>query len=120
VIRAHPGVDRLVGSEQLSQAAPPEGVARVAESRRRSQSFVRACLGEAHRDHLLADGVGPEEEAVLVLGALPALAHAPAPLGPRARLPERVWEALERVLRRSRRRARGPGRLRPLPIVSHP
>src|SRR5574341_159715 len=34
VIRQNPGVARLVGSEQLAQAAPPEGVARVAEFRR--------------------------------------------------------------------------------------
>jgi AcrR family transcriptional regulator len=62
-IREHPGVAPLVGSEQLSQAAPPQGVARVAGFRQRSPSFVRGCLVEAHRDGLLADGVGPEEAA---------------------------------------------------------
>jgi AcrR family transcriptional regulator len=118
VIREHPGVARLVGSEQLSQAAPPEGVARVAGFRQRSQSFVRGCLVEAHRDGLLADGVGPEEAAVLVLGALLALAHAPSGPRPRARLPERVWAVLERVLRRSTRRAAVAERLRPVPIDS--
>jgi len=101
VIRENPGVARLVGSEQLSQAAPPEGVVRVAEFRQRSQRFVRSCLVEAHRDGLLAEGVGPEEAVVLVLGALLALAHAPPGLRPRVTLPERVWGVLERVLRRS-------------------
>ena len=110
VIRENPGVARLVGSEQLSQAAPPEGVVRVAEFRQRSQQFVRSCLVEAHRDGLLAEGVGPEEAAVLVLGALLALGHAPPELRPRATLPERVWGVLEKVLRRSKRRPPQPRR----------
>jgi AcrR family transcriptional regulator len=100
VTREHPGVARLVGSEQLAQAAPPEGVARVTGFRERSRSFVRGCLAEAHRAGLLAGGVGPEEASVLVLGALLALAHAPPGLRPRATLPERVWGVLERTLRR--------------------
>jgi AcrR family transcriptional regulator len=107
VIRENPGAARLVGSEQLAQAAPPEGVARVTEFRRRSQLFVRGCLAEAHRQGLLAEGVGPEEAAVLVLGALLALAHAPPGARPPAHLPERVWSALERLLRRGRRRPAG-------------
>ena len=115
VIREHPGVARLLGSEQLSQAAPPRGVARVTEFRRRSQSFVRACLVEAHRRGQLADGVGPEEATVLVLGALLALAHAPPPgLPSRALLPERVWAVLESVVRIPRPPARGVARLRPV------
>jgi AcrR family transcriptional regulator len=112
VIRENPGVARLVGSEQLSQAAPPDGVVRVAGFRERSQAFVRACLAEAHRDGLLADGVGPEEATVLVLGALLALAHGGPGIRPRATLPERVWDALERVLRRPGRRATSPARPR--------
>ncbi len=111
VIRENPGVARLMGSEQLAQAAPPEGVARVAGFRRRSRSFVRGCLAEAHREGLLAEGVGPEEGAVLVLGAILALAHSPLEGRPPAHLPERVWSALERFLRPPGRRA---GRLRAL------
>jgi len=80
VIRQNPGVARLVGSDQLSQAASPEGVARVAEFRRRSRSFVKGMLVEAHRAGLISEGVGSEEATVLVLGALMALAHAPPPL----------------------------------------
>jgi AcrR family transcriptional regulator len=104
VTRENPGVARLVGSEQLAQAAPPEGVARVAEFRRRSRSFVRGCLAEAQREGLLGEGIGPEVAAVLVLGALLALAHAPPGERPPAQLPERVWGALERILRRGARR----------------
>lgn len=111
VIRDNPGVARLVGSEQLAQAAPPQGVARVAEFRHRSQAFVRQALLEAHRDGLLADGLEPAEAAVLVLGPLLALAHgsgAPA----QVRLAERVWAALERALRGARARP-GEGRRAP-------
>lgn len=118
VIRENPGVASLVGSEQLSQAAPPEGVVRVAEFRQRSQRFVRGCLVEAHGEGLLAEGVGPEEAVVLVLGALLALAHAPPGLRPRATLPERVWGVLERVLRRPRRHAAAAVRLLPPPSRS--
>lgn len=109
VIRAHPGAARLIGSEQLAQAAPPEGVARVAGFRRRSQGFVRGCLAEAHRQGLLAEGIGPDEATVLVLGGLLALARAPIGLRPSPRLPERVWAVLERALRKPRgRRAARP------------
>jgi hypothetical protein len=103
-----------MGSEQLAQAAPPVGVARVAEFRRRSRSFVHGCLAEAHRQGLLAEGVGLEEATVLVLGAILALAHVPV-ARPWPRLPERVWSALERLLRRSGRRGAGADRLRPVP-----
>lgn len=107
VIRANPGVARLMGSEQLAQAAPPRGVARVSGFRRRSQAFVRQALAEAHAQGLLAEGLGPDEASVLVLGPLLALAHG-GRVGPvPAQLPERVWTALERALRGSER----PGRV---------
>ena len=112
IVRAHPGVARLVGSEQLAQAAPPEGVARVTEFRRRSRSFVRDCIAEAHERRLLAGGVGAEEATVLVLGALLALAHGPAGGSSEATFAEGVWALLERVLRRPSVRvaATGPAR----------
>jgi AcrR family transcriptional regulator len=99
VIRESPGVARLVGSEQLAQVAPPEGVARVAGFRRRSQAFVRDALEEAHRAGLLAPGLGPEEAAVLVLGSLLALGHAGLAADAPGRLAEGVWGALEAALR---------------------
>jgi len=107
IIHTNPGIARLVSSDQLSQAAPPEGVARVAEFRRRSQSFVHDSLLQAYREGLMAEGVRPEEAAVLVLGSLMALAHAPNSMRPSAAVPERVWAALERVLRRPRHRSAG-------------
>lgn len=104
VIRENPGIARVLGSELLAQVAPPEGVARVAAFRRRSRAFIRRTLVEARRDGLLADGLGPEEASVLVLGAVLALGH--ARIGSRAArgLPARVWSALEGVLRGSSHR----------------
>jgi AcrR family transcriptional regulator len=105
VIEENPGVARLVASDALAQAAPAAGVARVAELRRRSARFVRTCLEDAARDGLLADGVGPEEAGVLVLGSILALTQARGLLARPARagaLAERTWSALERLLRRPR------------------
>jgi AcrR family transcriptional regulator len=100
VIRANPGVARLVASEQLAQVASPEGVARVKALRRRSQGFVRQALDEAHRRGLLARGLEPDSAAVLVLGSLLALAHHGHGGGAADGLPRRVWSALERAIRR--------------------
>lgn len=107
VIRANPGVARLVGSEALAQVAPPEGVARVEGFRRRSRDFVRRALADADRAGLLAAGVGVEEAAVLVLGALLALAHGGADARATGALAARTWTALERLLRRAGTGARG-------------
>ncbi len=97
--RAHPGASWLVGSEELAQAAPPEGVARAAGLRRRSRAFVRGCLAGAARGGDLAAGLGPEEAEVLVIGALLALAQRARQGRLPAGLPERTWSALERLLR---------------------
>jgi AcrR family transcriptional regulator len=104
VIEESPGVARLVASDSLSQAAPAEGTARVAEFRRRSVRFVRACLMEASREGLLADGIEPSVAEVLVLGAILALTQARGlnlRSTPDGGLADRTWCALERLLRRS-------------------
>jgi AcrR family transcriptional regulator len=104
IIEQNPGVARLVVSDALSQAAPPRGVARVVEFRRRSMGFARACLAEAARDGLLAPGIAPEEAAVPVLGSLMALTHGRGPdVRGGTRLAGRVWDLLERLLRGSGR-----------------
>jgi AcrR family transcriptional regulator len=105
VIGENPGVARLVASDALSQAAPAAGVAHVAELRRRSVRFVRACLAEAARDGLLADGVEPAEAEVLVIGAILALTQARVAMVRASRdgvLADRTWRALARLLRGSR------------------
>ena len=119
VIRTNPGIARLFASEELSHAAPAEGVRRLAAFRARSMGFVRACVAEAEGAGRLAPGLGAEEGALLVVGALLALSHtAAAPPGGAADLPERVWRALEALLRGPRARLpsavrrppRAPGR----------
>jgi AcrR family transcriptional regulator len=112
LIRDNPGVARLIASGELAHVSPPEGVARVAEFRRRSQSFVRRCLAEAHREGLLAEGLEPAEAAVLVVGSLLALTQARGPIaaaGASEVLPGRVWMALDRLFRRAPHVGQTPG-----------
>jgi AcrR family transcriptional regulator len=100
-VRAHPGVSRLVASDELAKAGSATSAERVAGFRRRSAGFVRGCLAEAERRHLLAPGVHVEEASVIVLGSLLALAHA-STAPPAAAIPAiapRVWSALESFLR---------------------
>lgn len=123
VIRAHPGISLLVATGELAKAGSAQSVKRVTEFRRRSIQFVRSCLDEAERRRLLAAGLGPEEGAIVVVGALLALAH--SRMGdegePISALAPRVWSALEALLRgrkvrprsAGRRPPRGPGRHQP-------
>lgn len=103
-IAAHPGVARLVVSEDLARAAPPAGVRRVAAFRQRSSGFVGECLEEAAARRLLGPGVRAAEARVVVYGALMALAHAPhlsvPPGSTPGRLAREVWGTLEQWLRR--------------------
>jgi AcrR family transcriptional regulator len=109
VIRENPGIARLVTSDQLAQAAPPEGVARVAALRRRSVEVVRRCLEDAAAAGALAPGVEPAAATVIVVGSLFALAHLrrelPGPTPAREELAADVWRELETLLR-----GRGGGR----------
>ncbi len=117
VIRANPGIARLFASEELAHAAPAEGVRRLAAFRARSMGFVRACVAEAEGARRLAPGLGAEEGALLVVGGLLALSHSgAAPAGGADDLPERVWRALEAVLRGPR--ARLPSAVRRPPRAS--
>jgi AcrR family transcriptional regulator len=121
-IAAHPGVARLVVSEDLARAAPPAGVRRVAAFRQRSAGFVGECLAEAAARRLLGPGVRPAEARVVVFGALMALAHAPHLAAASGAAPDRlagdVWGTLDQWLRRGvapappRTGSRGPRRAR--------
>lgn len=102
VIRSSPGSSRIVATDELARAGSLRAAARVASFRARSQGFVRECLAGAARRRLLAPGLGVEEAAVVVVGALLALAHAqtaPPTLAPG------VWRTLELFLRGPRARA---------------
>jgi AcrR family transcriptional regulator len=100
-VRENPGIARLVASEQLAQAAPPEGVARVAALRRRSVEFIGRCLEEAAASRLLAEGLEPDVARTLVLGAILSLTQGPIAGAVADSLAARVWQALERTLRRA-------------------
>lgn len=109
VIRANPGVSRLVATDELAKAGSAAAAERVAGFRRRSTDFVRACLDEAETGGLLAPGLHAEEAAVVVLGALLALAHATTapPVAAIPAIAPRVWSALESFLRGPAARQQG-------------
>lgn len=114
VIRAHPGVSRLVATDELAKAGSAQASERVAGFRRRSRDFVRGCLAEAERRRLLARGLHVDEASVVVLGSLLALAHAST--APPAAIPAiapRVWSAIDSFLRGRRARLQGAGGRRP-------
>lgn len=103
----NPDVSRLLLSDHLARAGSAAQVKRLAGYRRRSQEFVVACLDEAARARTLAEGLGLEAAAVVVLGAILALSHARLRVADRSRgeqLVEEVWSGLERMLRRPPRR----------------
>jgi AcrR family transcriptional regulator len=108
-IRANPGISRLLVSEELSKAASPAGMRHAAELRQRSIEFVRGCIAEARRRELLAPGLGAEEAAIVVLGAILALGHSTLPAEPPVEVAPRVWDALEALLRGTPTRRRGGG-----------
>jgi AcrR family transcriptional regulator len=98
LIREHPGIARLVNSGELAQAAPPEGVARVAAMKRRSMGFVRGCLQEAFEAGELR-AIRPDEAMAVVAGSLYALGHMTFDAAHAPDLQRRVWRQLERFLR---------------------
>lgn len=102
IILANPHVSSMLLSDHLAQAGGPERAAQAQEFRRRSRDFVVGCLREARTAGELADGVDPEAAAILVLGAILALAHSDLEIGQGAaveRLAVETWACLERVLR---------------------
>lgn len=96
-----PGAGHLMFSEQLAQAAGPEGVRRVRAMQQRSMAFVHESLAEARDRERLRLDVDPDDLFVLVRGAMLALLHPDARRGServlRARA-ERVWALLEATL----------------------
>lgn len=99
----HPGAGRLVLSDILAQIAPAAGTAKVRSFRKRSVELIRSCLTEAQREGLLAHGLEVAEATVMVLGSLMALTQAGdmvATNGSADALAVKVWQGLERTLRR--------------------
>ena len=113
-ILENPHVSRLLLSDHRAGKAGAVPVERLGEYRRRSREFVVGCLREAERRGDLAAGARAEAGAVLVLGAILALAHAGTRVASEDRaagLAEEVWKAIERALRG--RRAAGVSGKRP-------
>lgn len=101
-----PGVADVMFSEQLAQAAGPEGVRRVRAMQHRTVAFIRECLSEAERQGRLRDDAAPDDLFVLVRGALLALLHPDARKGnerTRQARVDRVWTLLEGTLVADRR-----------------
>lgn len=102
-IHAHPGIPRIVFSEELAHAAGDEGAGKVAELKRRSFTFVRWCLEEAAERKLLVSDVPVDHLVLLVQGLLLALAfrasESDAPSASAAA--EQAWRSVERLIRRS-------------------
>lgn len=115
VIRQNPAVSPLVISDELAKGGSAHGLERVTGFRRRSASFVRACLAEAERERLLAPGLDPEAAGFVVLGSLLALIHGSTAPSAAAVVPlaARVWSALESFLRGPRARLQSAGRRPP-------
>lgn len=109
VILANPHVSRLLLSDHLAQAGGAAQAKRLQEFRRRSQAFVVECLREARELGALADEVSPEAGAMIVIGAILAVAHTNERVADESgieRLCDEVWRGIERMLRRTRQRGR--------------
>ena len=107
-VRERPEVLRLVFSERLEEAAgSPEAAARVRRVVASSMRFVRECVEDAQRRGMLASDVPGEILVWVVTGVLRgvALAGVSQPVDENsvaAASPERAWEVLEDLLRRTR------------------
>jgi AcrR family transcriptional regulator len=109
-ILSHAPISRMLLSDHLAQAAGRRQALRVEGFKVRSRTFVLRCLREAEQRGELSDGAGPEAGAVLVIGAIFALAHTSTRvLGRRRveRLSARVWTTIETALVRDPARPGG-------------
>jgi AcrR family transcriptional regulator len=100
LMQSRPGIFRILFSEQLTQAASADTVARIEALQKRSLGFIRGRLEQAQRKRLLRPGLQAAELFAIVHGSALALAFSggrrPAPPVD----PARVWRALELMIRR--------------------
>lgn len=71
--RSHPGIPRLVLSEQFSHALPEAARRSLREALRETRAFVESAIREAQREGEARDDVAPEALAVIVIGAMQML-----------------------------------------------
>lgn len=103
LIQAHPGVARLLFSDQLAAAAGDESAHLVRGLRERSTSFVRSCLEDAAAAGRLRSDLAVDDALVLVIGTALALVQHGELLAdgiPVVRRAERVWSTLLRLIGR--------------------
>lgn len=101
VIRINPYLSRLLLSDYLAQAAGAKRRARIESFKKRSSHFVKDSLTRAKEQNLLDRDCGLEEGAVLVFGAIFALAHSRHPFPEDETLDafgQRVWSVLYKTL----------------------
>lgn len=98
--RAHPEMLRLAFNDRLAEIAGPQGSARVQRIVGSSVGFVRACLEQAQRSHLVAADVPIDVLVWMLIGGLRGAATATASV--QELLPaEAAWAALDTLLRRT-------------------
>lgn len=98
--RAHPEILVLAFNDRLAEIAGPQGSARVQRIVGSSVGFVRACLEQAQRSHLVAADVPIDVLVWMVIGGLRGAATATASV--QELLPaEAAWAALDTLLRRT-------------------
>lgn len=104
LMRRHPGVFRILFSDQLAQASSPETVARIEAVMQRSLAFIRGCVERAVEQGHTRPGVGAAELFAIVHGTALALAFSGAQPKRRGKSamadPDRVWAALESMIRK--------------------
>jgi AcrR family transcriptional regulator len=97
LLLAEPLIARLAFSEELPHAAGEAGARQVASWKARSLGFVEACLDEAVSMGRLSADLPRHEAALLVVGALLALARLAGP-DLSADAVDRVWRLLRSSL----------------------
>lgn len=105
LVAKHPGIARIVFSEQLTQAAGDKGKAAVSAVKRRSLEFIRGCIRDAGDQGLLVEGLDPAAVVTLVYGAALAIVFAEGPEVGEVHAEDRadrVWTTLEMLIRRPR------------------
>jgi AcrR family transcriptional regulator len=100
-VRSNPAISMLLLNSNMIQSSDPALQKRILGFKTRSREFVRTCLRDARKAGILKKTVLPEEGAILVLGAIYALAHAPTRVNGNAgdkKIHYRIWSILESLL----------------------
>ncbi|MBN2342837.1 MAG: TetR/AcrR family transcriptional regulator [Deltaproteobacteria bacterium] len=97
VIHDHPAISRILLSDQVIDSAEFECFKQLREFRKRTGKFIKQCIEDALQQQLLNGIVSAEDAAVLVVGAVFALAHSPVQPGDAIALHkqgDRIWRVL--------------------------